>query len=374
LKTAFEHIMNTDVGNLRNAEYLAAFCDRLLKKGGEKLSEEQVETRLENIVQLFSYLNDKDLFSDIYRNFLSKRLLNQKSANDDAEKSMIGKLKLKCGAQFTSKMEGMLNDLSTGKDHLEKFQQFIKDKDKDLNNVEFSVQVLTTGFWPKNVETKLQLPTSMDNCVKAFSEYYNSATEARKLYFVESLGSCNVQMQVGKKKYDLSVTTLQAATLDMFSVQSDGSLPEHSLEEVVASLQLEEKFCKKILHSLSCGKYKVLVKTPKSKKISTGDRFTASTKFSNNSRKLRIPMASLQPSHDSKRVEDDRTVAIEAAIVRIMKTRKQMKHTGLVGEVLKQLQFFRPQPKSVKRCIERLIDREYLERDENESSMYRYLA
>ena len=76
----------------------------MLKKGGEKLSDAQVEEKLENIVQLFSYLNDKDLFSDIYRNLLAKRLLNQKSANDDAEKSMIGKLKLKCGAQFTSKV------------------------------------------------------------------------------------------------------------------------------------------------------------------------------------------------------------------------------------------------------------------------------
>ena len=338
---------------------------------GEKLSDSQVETKLTQIVQLFSYLNDKDLFSDIYRNLLSKRLLNQKSANDDAEKSMIGKLKLKCGAQFTSKMEGMLNDLTTGKDHLEKFQTFVKENEKkfNLNGVEFSVQVLTTGFWPKNVETKLSLPIAMDTCVKAFQEYYNSATEARKLAFVESLGSCTVQMKVdsgsaGKKKgtYDLSVTTLQAAVLDMFTTAKDGTLPNYSLEEIVAQLSLEEKFAKKVLHSLSCGKLKVLTKTPKSKKINTGDRFTSNTKFSNSKRKFRIPMASLQPSHDAKRVEDDRTVAIEAAIVRIMKTRKQMRHTDLVGEVLKQLQFFRPQPKSVKTCIERLIDREYLER------------
>jgi cullin 1 len=325
---------------------------------------------------LFSYLNDKDLFSDIYRNLLAKRLLNQKSANDDAEKSMIGKLKLKCGAQFTSKMEGMLNDLSTGKDHVEKFQTFAKNNASkfDLRGVEFNVQVLTTGFWPKNIDTKLNLPTSMDTCVKAFVEYYTTATEARKLLFTESLGGCTVQMKVGKKPYDLSVTTLQAAVLDMFTANEDGSAPSYTLEEIVASLKLEEKFAKKVLHSLSCGKYKVLKKDPKSKKIQTGDTFTASTKFSNNSRKLRIPMASLQPSHDSKRVEDDRTVAIEAAIVRIMKTRKQMKHQDLIGEVLKQLQFFRPQPKSVKRCIERLIDREYLERDENQSNLYRYLA
>lgn len=56
-------------------------------------------------VQLFAYLTDKDLFAEIYRNQLAKRLLNQKSASDDMERVMIGKLKMKCGAQFTTKME-----------------------------------------------------------------------------------------------------------------------------------------------------------------------------------------------------------------------------------------------------------------------------
>ena len=85
-------------------------------------------------------------------------------------------------------------------------------------------------------------------------------------------------------------------------------------------------------------------------------------------------MASLTPSHNPKKVEEDRSVAIEAAIVRIMKARKEMKHNQLIAEVLNQLHFFRPQPKSVKRRIEHLIDREYLERDEDESNVYRYLA
>ena len=80
-------------------------------------------------------------------------------------------------------------------------------------------------------------------------------------------------------------------------------------------------------------------------------------------RKIRIPMASLGESHNQKRVEEDRSVAIEAATVRIMKARKTLSHQQLLAEVLSQLAFFRPNPKVIKRRIEALIDREYLERD-----------
>jgi hypothetical protein len=56
------------------------------------------------VVNLFMYLHDKDLFAEIYRNQLAKRLLNQRSSSDDWEKLMIGKLKHRCGAQFTGKV------------------------------------------------------------------------------------------------------------------------------------------------------------------------------------------------------------------------------------------------------------------------------
>lgn len=54
---------------------------------------------------------------------------------------------------------------------------------------------------------------------------------------------------------------------------------------------------------------------------------------------------------------------IDAAIVRVMKTRKTLSHKLLVQELLIQLKFpIRAQ--DLKKRIESLIDREYLERDE----------
>ena len=51
-----------------------------------------------------------------------------------------------------------------------------------------------------------------------------------------------------------------------------------------------------------------------------------------------------------------------------------MAHQQLVAEVLTQLSFFRPDPKVIKRRIEALIDREYLERDAENQNTYKYLA
>ena len=61
-------------------------------------------------------------------------------------------------------------------------------------------------------------------------------------------------------------------------------------------------------------------------------------------------------------------VQIDAAIVRVMKTRKSLSHKLLVSELLTQLKF--PMKQSdLKKRIESLIDREYLERDRGNPSV-----
>ena len=102
----------------------------------------------------------------------------------------------------------------------------------------------------------------------------------------------------------------------------------------------------------------------------SGDNFIANAKFQCNMRKVRIPMASLDASHNSKKVEEDRNHAIEASIVRTMKARKTLKHQQLQAEVLSQLAFFKPNPRVIKKRIESLIEREYLERSADDNQVY----
>ena len=61
--------------------------------------------------------------------------------------------------------------------------------------------------------------------------------------------------------------------------------------------------------------------------------------------------------------------------VRIMKTRKTLDHQKLILEASNQLlRHFKPDPKQIKKRIEDLIAREYLERDANNNNVYKYLA
>jgi len=365
LKDAFVEFVNKNVGNFTNAEFMSTYCDRILKSG-EKLRESEVEDSLEKVVQLFSYLTEKDLFADIYRNQLAKRLLNGRSASNDAEKVMISKLKMQCGTHFTSKMEGMLSDLAVGADQKGEFDEQIK---QHSCKMDFSVQVLTTGFWPTYKSPPITVPDEMSKCIDIFKTWHDKRHQQRKLSWVFSLGNATVRAVFGKKTYDLMVTTLQAIALEALN---GGKTKKY--EELKKELNLEDGVMKPLMHSLSCGKHKVVSKSPASSKINNTDSFIANIKFTSNKRKFLIPMASLDASHNAKKVEEDRNHAIEASIVRTMKARKTLRHQQLQAEVLSQLAFFKPNPRVIKKRIESLIDREYLERSADDIQVYNYLA
>jgi len=374
LKEAFEIFVNRDIGRYSFAALMCAFCDRILKKSGERLAEDQVEALLTKCVELFSFLTDKDLFAEIYKNQLSKRLLYETSASEDAEKSMIAKLKMNCGAQFTSKLEGMITDLSLASEWQRKFITH-QEKLTDRPKIEFNVVVLTTGYWPSYQATDANLTPEMQRCLGLFQEFYAAGTEHRRLQWIHSLGQATVSAKINNRRHDLIVNTYQALILLLFNGEED--LDVSTIHQSIG--QTDIGLTKKLLQTLWCAKYKILNKMsnfdPSEKGIADNETFNVNHTFTCPHRKIKIPPPSSEETHNKERVEEDRSIAIEAAIVRIMKARKHLTHQQLVSEVLTQLAFFKPNPKVIKQRIEHLIEREYLERDPTQqASVYRYLA
>jgi cullin 1 len=56
---------------------------------------------------IFKYLEEKDFFQTFHSTKLSKRLIHGVSASDEAESSMISKLKEACGFEYTNKLQRM---------------------------------------------------------------------------------------------------------------------------------------------------------------------------------------------------------------------------------------------------------------------------
>jgi cullin 3 len=140
---AFESFINL---NPKAPEYISLFIDENLKKGlkgvSSSLSEtplqaspshlppqktdDEVELILTRTITIFRYLSEKDLFERYYKSHLAKRLLQNKSVSDDAEKGMLSKLKVECGYQFTQKLEGMFHDIKISNDLMAAYREYIE--------------------------------------------------------------------------------------------------------------------------------------------------------------------------------------------------------------------------------------------------------
>jgi len=294
---------------------------------------------------------------------------------------MIGKLKLRCGAQFTSKLEGMVTDMNLSSDIQTAFNDHLKDKEISLTT-DLTLQVLTTGFWPTYKPDELNLPKEMLECITTFKAFFDMRHSHRQLRWVHSLGSATVGATFkpnGKtKKHDLMVSTYQACVLLLFNTQDT-----YSFTEIQEHLNLPVEELKRYMSSLAGGpkgKIKILLKNPDKPEVLPTDTFTYNAGFTDRAHRIKVPMIAAkitQEEKDSTRatVDEDRKHAIEAALVRIMKTRKTLEHQKLVLEASTQLmRHFKPDPKQIKKRIEDLIHREYLERDPNSPNLYKYLA
>lgn len=96
--------------------------------------------------------------------------------------------------------------------------------------------------------------------------------------------------------------------------------------------------------------------------------------FSSNLMRINLPIPSHEETYKKQVVTVDRTHAVEAQIVKIMKTRKKLAFTELMQEVMAGLKMFQPEPKFIKARIERLIEQEFMARDEADKTLLLYVA
>ncbi|KAG7310387.1 Cullin-4B [Plutella xylostella] len=370
MREAFEHFINQRQN--KPAELIAKFVDVKLRAGNKEATEEELERLLDKIMVLFRFIHGKDVFEAFYKKDLAKRLLVGKSASVDAEKSMLSKLKQECGGGFTCKLEGMFKDMELSKDINITYKQHLL-ASGESSNLELSVYILTAGFWPTYGAGAARLPAELTRHQEHFSKFYLAKHSGRKLQWQPTLGHTVLRAGFPQGNKELQVSLFQGLVLLLFN-----DADSLSYEEIKTATNIEDGELRRTLQSLACGKARVLTKTPKGREVDAADQFNFNAEFTNKLFRIKINQIQMKETSEEQkateeRVFQDRQYQIDAAIVRVMKMRKQLSHNLLISELYNQLKF-PVKPADLKKRIESLIDRDYMERDKDNPNQYNYVA
>jgi cullin 3 len=251
--------------------------------------------------------------------------------------------------------------------------------DSRLGGIDLNVQVLTTGSWPVPANAApCALPPALATACDAYRDFYLAHHSGRKLAWLTSMGTAEVRgVFAGGIRRDLIVSTHQMCVLLLFN-----DADAYSFSEIAEATNVPKDDLRRSLQSLSLVKGRnVLRKDPPTKRVEESDVFHFNEQFT--SKLMRVKIGTVSAGKESEpaaektraRVDDDRKPQIEAAIVRVMKARRVLDHNGVVQEVTKQLSArFIPNPTDIKKHLENLIEREFIERDRNDRKLFVYLA
>ncbi|KAL9126232.1 MAG: hypothetical protein Q9217_004692 [Psora testacea] len=363
-------------GCTRSPELLAKYTDTLLKKSGKSAEEADLEASLIQIMTVFKYIEDKDVFQKFYSRMLAKRLVHSSSASEDAETSMIGKLKEACGYEYTNKLQRMFQDIQISSDLNSNFKDWAAKAlgEEDWKRaVDSNYHILGTGFWPLTApNTNFIPPADIVRTYERFQNFYFQKHNGRKLTWLWQLCKGEIKanyVKNAKIPYTFMVSTYQMAILLLFN-DSDTV----SYEDMQRATALSAEYLDPSLGIFV--KAKVLTPSPENAKPEAGTSYSLNHNFKNKKIKVNLNInvkseAKQEVEDTHKTIEEDRKLLMQSAIVRIMKSRKKMKHVVLVQETISQIKSrFTPKIPDIKKSIDQLIEKEYLERLEDDELGY----
>ncbi|KAK0221987.1 Cullin [Armillaria fumosa] len=356
----------TGTSSNKSPELLAKHTDLLLRKNNKMAEEQDLEGALNRVMILFKYLEDKDVFQQFYSTKLSKRLIHSVSASDEAEASMISKLKEACGFEYTNKLQRMFTDMSLSKDLTDQFKERMQQNHDDLD-VTFSVMVLGTNFWPLNPPShEFTVPREIYPTFDRFQKYYQTKHSGRKLTWLWNYSKNELRTNYLNQRYILMTSSFQMSVLVQYN--NHDTL---SLSELVTATSIPKELISQVLAILV--KAKILM-NEESEQYDLNPGFKSKKIRVNLNQPIKAEVRA-EATEVLKNVDEDRKYVIQATIVRIMKARKSMKNQQLIQEVISQIsQRFAPKIPDIKKAIDTLLEKEYIERVDGTRDTFAYVA
>lgn len=346
------------------------------------------------------YIHDRDRFLEMYRVHLSHRLVSHTTPADfsmdmDMEAQLVGIMKLTGAVKEAASMEIMVNDMNNS---------FTVQDDHNKHHV----TVLTTALWPAGLmdcvhPRQLCVPDVLSTCWDRMHTFimHAKAYNGRTVEPVWTRGSVELRWTIESRRVRVHMHTLQALIclhMDQHETQKTQKTNQKgvAISALAEACGLELSVLKRLLAPLCISPKgepsyvlrNITAASRKGKKRRTfqkDDLVCIAPTLPPEKRRaavLRVKCINFQVAQQQKRIEEvvhvNRQHRIDALVVRLMKTKKHMTQQQLVSDVISQIMAsatsFPVKPRAIKLRIEALIERDYLERSEEDNQQLMYLA
>ncbi|KOB76226.1 Anaphase-promoting complex subunit 2 [Operophtera brumata] len=177
------------------------------------------------ISMLVNVYGSKELFVNEYRTLLADRLLAQSAINTEREIRYLELLKLRFGESQLHFCEVMLKDISDSKriNALIQQEKSIEELNKKFTS---SAMILSAQFWPPFKDESLELPEEIKQHLEAYTKSFEALKGNRTLSWKPHLGIVNIEIEIGDKKKDFTVSPFNATLIMHFQNKPEWSIDE----------------------------------------------------------------------------------------------------------------------------------------------------
>jgi hypothetical protein len=316
----------------------AEYANFLLSKDlAQNAGEQDLDQKIDVFFKLINKIYDKDIFLNESRTLLARRLLDK--PNIDTEKKFLGKMGTDWGLSDQSRMKNMLDDISTSETLTKEWEG----SGANPGSLEsFTVKVLRTSCWPdklfqKDKQNKIFSDPAIEAYKSKFKTFYINKNQGKNLDWIVNHGSAELKLLTGSKPYQFLVNPIQMALLLLFNHQDKLSFGDMKdklgfpdgnahLTEAIRFFSLRSKLLSRDFEEAAL----TAEKNKEKKAVDDKENFWINAEFQSKMIKLNcIPNVGAVKKTEERKEEDlsevmkEREFVIDAAIVRIMKSKKR---------------------------------------------------
>lgn len=330
---------------------------------------------LTNVITLMSCLEDKDKYLYYLSLSLSKRLLDVDldSVNSmEWERQLIHVIKAKLGSEFSKNLEAMILDVESCYEKKSATKEYFQKHAGTSLIRDFHVNVLSNCEWMLPTSIELNPPTNVQVIQKLFEDFFTGdpTNSNKRLEWNYTLGSMEIKYNNQGKDYMLVCKPYQYFVLQLFQ-----SANELSLGQIAFQLKVKDPLTLEAIMDSLTAKPSILIKIDGDLQLKEDSRFVINSDFKSKTKKTVLREARIEEKFKAKtQVDTERVLAIQGCIVRVLKSSKVMDYAEVVKTVEKLMLKFSPTSKAIRREIDNLMKKEFIDRDPENFNRLRYLA